>query len=137
MTKGLKRVKDYWKEEEIDETWRIWRKPEEWDETIDEDQKEILIKELETRKIKKSTGPDILRWGKATKGTFTVKEAYNLATRREEEEEGKDWKQLWRSKWWPKVIIFAWIVGKGRMLTWDKLQKKGYLSPSRCILHSS
>lgn len=33
---GLKRVKDYWKEEETDETWRIWRKPEEWDETIDE-----------------------------------------------------------------------------------------------------
>ena len=35
-TEGLKYVKDYWKEEELDETWRTWRKPEEWDENIDQ-----------------------------------------------------------------------------------------------------
>ena len=130
---GLKRVKDYWKEEETDEIWRIWRKPEEWDETIDEAQREILIKELDTRRIKNSTRPDILKWGKATKGTFTVMEAYYLATRREEEEEDKDWKQLWRNKWWPKVIIFAWLVGKGRILTWDKLQKRGFQGPPDAV----
>ena len=89
---------------------------------------------MDTRRIKKSTGLDILRWQKATKGTFTVKEAYYLATRREEEEEDKDWKQLWRNKWWPKVIIFAWLVGKGRILTWDKLQKRGFQGPPRCSL---
>jgi len=134
ITKGLKRVKDYWKEEEIAEFWRTWRKPEEWDETIDEEQKENLIKELEKRKIKKSTRPDILRWGKPTKVTFTFKEAYNLAMQREEEEESKEWKQLWKSKWWPKVIIFVWLVAKKRIVTWDKLQKKGYQGPSRCSL---
>eukprot|EP00253_Pinus_taeda_P002895 PITA_02895 len=109
-------------------------KPEEWDENIDEVQKEILTKELEARRIKNNTRPDILRWGKSTKGFFTVKEAYYLATRQEGEEEDIDWKQIWRNKWWPKVTIFAWLVGKRRILTWDKLQKRGFQGPPRCSL---
>jgi len=64
--------------------------PKEWDENIDEDHKEILTKEMDLRRIKNSMGPDILRWGKSTKGTFTVKEAYYLATRQEGEEEDID-----------------------------------------------
>jgi len=89
---------------------------------------------MESRRIKIRTGPDILKWGKSTKGTFLVKEAYYLATRQEREEEVLDWKQIWRNKWWPKVTIFAWLVGKGRILTWDKLQKRGFQGPPRCSL---
>lgn len=62
-----------------------WRKHEEWDENIDEVQKEILTKEMDVRRIKNNTGLDILRWGKSAKGTFTVKEAYYLATWQEGE----------------------------------------------------
>lgn len=64
--------------------------------------------------------------GKSTIGTFTVQEAYFLATRQEGEEEDIDWKQIWRNKWWPKVTIFAWPVGKGRTVMWDKLWKRGF-----------
>lgn len=81
VREGLEYVREYCKEGEPDETWRTWRKPEECDENIDQEQKGIFIKELESRKIKIRSGPDILRWGKSTRGTFTVKEAYYLTTR--------------------------------------------------------
>jgi len=32
--KGLNYVSDYWKEERQDETWRVWKKPNEWDINI-------------------------------------------------------------------------------------------------------
>jgi len=45
-----------------------------------------------------------------------------------------DWRIIWEGKWWPKITIFAWLVSKGRILTWDKIQKRGYYGPSRCSL---
>ena len=44
------------------------------------------MKEMEMRKIRIRVGPNILSWGYAMKGTFTVNEAYNLKV--EEEQEG-------------------------------------------------
>lgn len=78
---------------------------------------------MESRKIKARLGPDILRWGKSTRGVFTVKEAYYLTTHQEREGETLDWEIIWNSKWWPKIAIFAWLVGKERILTWHKIQK--------------
>lgn len=89
---------------------------------------------MESRKIKTRAGQDILRWGKSTRGTFTVKEAYYLTTRQVREEETWDWGKIWNNKWWPKVTIFAWLVGKERILTWDKLQKRGFQGSPRCSL---
>jgi len=77
---------------------------------------------------------EILRWGKAIKGTFTVKEAYYLKMHQEREEETTDWRIIWDSKWWSKITIFAWLVSKERILTWDKIQKRGFYGPSRCSL---
>lgn len=75
---GFNYVREFWNEEHIEEYWRIWKNLEEWERTIDGKQKELYIKEMKTRKIAIRTGPDILRWGYSTKGTFTIKEAYNL-----------------------------------------------------------
>eukprot|EP00253_Pinus_taeda_P006547 PITA_06547 len=111
-----------------------WRKPEEWDENIDKEQQRKYIKELESRKIKARLGPNILRWGKSTRGAFTVKEAYYLATHQEREEEAIEWEEIWNSKWWPKIAIFIWLVGKERILTWNKIQRRGFLGPPRCSL---
>eukprot|EP00253_Pinus_taeda_P021074 PITA_21074 len=94
----------------------------------------IYIKELESRKIKAKLGLDILRWGKSTRGTFTVKEAYYLTTHHKSEEEAVEWEIIWNSKWWPKIAIFVWLVGRERILTWDKIQKRGFLGPPRCNL---
>lgn len=134
IREGREHVRDYWKEGETNGIWRIWRKPEEWDENIDQEQQGIYIKELESRKIKARPGLDILRWGKSTKRAFTVKEAYYLTTHQEREEEIAEWKVIWNSKWWSKITIFAWLVGRERILTWDKIQKRGFFGPLRCSL---
>lgn len=117
-------VKEYWKEGETYGIWRKWRKPEEWDENVDQEHRRIYVKEMESRKIKSRPGLSILRWGKSIRGTLTVKEAYNLTTQQEREGETFDLETIWNNKWWLKVAIFAFLVGKERILTWDKLQKK-------------
>jgi len=48
------------------------------------------MEEVESRKVKARTGRDILRWGKSTKGSFTVKEAYYLADQQEVTEGNQD-----------------------------------------------
>jgi len=88
-------VKDYWKENELDGIWRKWTKPEEWGIEIDQEQQETFMKEVESRKVKARTGRDIIRWGKSTKGSFTVKEAYYLTDQQEVTEGNQDWKGIW------------------------------------------
>eukprot|EP00253_Pinus_taeda_P010995 PITA_10995 len=131
---GMEYVKDYWTNEETNATWRTWRKPEEWFENIPQEMEKNYTKEVELRRIKTRPGKDILRWGRSMKGTFTVKEAYYLTTSQERENEAMDWKRIWEGKWWPKITIFAWLVSKGWILTWDKIHKRGYYGPLKCSL---
>eukprot|EP00253_Pinus_taeda_P031554 PITA_31554 len=131
---GMDNVKDYWVEEENREIWRKWKKPGEWTDNINREIEEGYLREMDLRKIRNRTGEDILRWGKTMRGSFTVKEAYFLTTRRNQDEEDQDWKKIWEGKWWPKVTIFAWLVRKGKILTWDKIIKRGFQGPSRCSL---
>eukprot|EP00253_Pinus_taeda_P026566 PITA_26566 len=114
---GMDNVKDYWVEGENREIWRKWKKPGEWTENINLETEEIFLKEMDLRRIRNRSGEDILRWGKTMRGTFTVKEAYFLITRHNQDEEDQDWKRIWEAKWWPKVTIFAWLVSKGKILT--------------------
>eukprot|EP00253_Pinus_taeda_P029818 PITA_29818 len=131
---GIDKVKDYWVEEENREIWRKWKKPGEWTENINRELEEGYLREMDLRKIRNRTGEDILRWGKTMRGSFTIKEAYFLTTRQNQDEEDQDWKKIWEGKWWPKVTIFAWLVRKGKILTWDKITKRGFQGPSRCSL---
>jgi len=64
LREDRKYVKDYWKEGEMDGIWRKWKKPEEWDENINQEQQRTYLKEVESRKTKVRIGEDILRWGK-------------------------------------------------------------------------
>lgn len=127
-------VKDYWKDNEMDGIWRKWIDPIEWDCDLNQEQQEAYMKEVEYRKIKARTGRDILRWGNSMKGSFTVKEAYYLTDTHAIDEENLEWKIIWGSKWWPKVSLFIWLVAKNKILTWDRIQKKGFSGPSRCCL---
>lgn len=132
--KGLNYVNDYWKEGSENEIWREWKDPKEWGNNISDDLKARLVKEVDSRRIKKITGLDILRWGGSTKGTFTVKEAYYIKSKQAQEEQGQEWKQLWRNRWWAKITMFAWLVGRRRILTWDHINKRGFQGPPRCSL---
>eukprot|EP00253_Pinus_taeda_P018598 PITA_18598 len=134
---GMEYVRDYWTNEESSGIWRTWRKPEEWCENINSELEKNYLKEVDLRKIKIKTGEDILRWGRSMKGTFTVKEAYYLKTKQDREEGDIDWRTISEGKWWLKITIFVWLVSKGRILTWDKILKRGYYRPSICSLCSS
>eukprot|EP00253_Pinus_taeda_P015440 PITA_15440 len=134
VDRGLLMVKDYWITEPRNEEWREWKPLEEWKRNATEDQKTTFGKEIDSRKIKKREGRDILRWGKETKGIFSIKEAYKVKTQDDPGEEEQKWKRIWRPKWWPKIKLFAWLVGRKRILTWDKIQKRGFSGPARCCL---
>eukprot|EP00253_Pinus_taeda_P024197 PITA_24197 len=127
-------VRDYWKANNPEESWRIWIDLTEWDRELSQDQKEAYRKEVESRKIKARNGRDILRWGNSMKDSFTTKEAYFLTSSQTGNEENPDWKIIWERNWWPKVSIFIWLASKNKILTWDRIQKKGFNGPSRCCL---
>eukprot|EP00253_Pinus_taeda_P030337 PITA_30337 len=131
---GMDKVKDYWLAKEDREIWRKWKRPGEWTENISREIEEGYLREMELRKIRSRTGEDVLRLGKTMRGSFTVKEAYFLSTRQNQDEEEQDWKKLWEGKCWPKVTIFTWLVRKGKILAWDKIIKRGFQGPSRCSL---
>lgn len=44
-----------------------------------------MEKDLQSRKIIKQEGHDILRWGYSNKGTFNIKEAYKLVAEENQE----------------------------------------------------
>eukprot|EP00253_Pinus_taeda_P014954 PITA_14954 len=130
-------VRDYWKADNPEESWRIWIDLMEWDRELSQDQKEAYRKEVESRKIKARNGRDILRWGNSMKGSFTTKEAYFLTSSQTGNEENPDWKIIWERNWWPKVSIFIWLASENKILTWDRIKKKGFNGPSRCCLCNS
>eukprot|EP00253_Pinus_taeda_P018718 PITA_18718 len=130
-------VRDYWKVNNREESRRIWVDLTEWDGKFSSDHKEAYRKEVESRKIKARNGRDILRWGNSMKGSFTTKEAYFLTSVQSGNEENPDWRIVWERNWWPKVSIFFWLASKNKILTWDQIQKKGFIGPSRCCLCNS
>eukprot|EP00253_Pinus_taeda_P011910 PITA_11910 len=130
-------VRDYWKANNPEESWRIWFDLTEWDRELSLDQKEAYKKEFESRKIKARNGRDILLWENSMKGSFTTKEAYFLTSTQSGNEENPDWRIVWERNWWPKVSIFIWLASKNKILTWDRIQKEGFIGPSRCCLCNS
>eukprot|EP00253_Pinus_taeda_P033781 PITA_33781 len=92
-------VRDYWKVNNPDESWRTW---------VD-----------------------------LSEGSFTTKEAYFLTSEQSGNEANPDWRIVWERNWWPKVSIFIWLASKNKILTWDRIQKKGFIGPSRCCLCNS
>jgi hypothetical protein len=62
------------------------------------------------RKICIRDGPNILRWGNSPLGTFTIKEAYILQENFHVQPKEHIWHIIWRSKLWPKVSTFLWLM---------------------------
>jgi hypothetical protein len=44
------------------------------------------------------------------------------------------WKGLWRHKTIPKINFFCWLMCHNRILTKDRLNKRGFHGPSRCLM---
>ena len=41
---------------------------------------------------------------------------------------------LWTLNIPTKIAYFIWLLNKGRILTWEQLQSRGFHGPSRCVL---
>eukprot|EP00253_Pinus_taeda_P015841 PITA_15841 len=91
-----------------------------------------IEQELNQRKIKQSDQQGKLRWCHTPKGMFTMKEAHHLRYTPTQANKDKLWDQVWQPGIWSKVSTFLWLLGKQRILTWDKLQKRSFIGPSRC-----
>eukprot|EP00253_Pinus_taeda_P014645 PITA_14645 len=127
-------VKDYWKVNDISEGWRVWEDPTAWARELTPELQDCYRKEMGSRRIRVCQGKDILCWGNSMKGTFTTKEAYYLMGSQNREDGNVEWKTIWEGNWWPKVTIFIWLATKNKILTWDRIHKKGFNGPSRCYL---
>ena len=47
------------------------------------------------------------------------------------------WKQLWKVECPLKAKLTLWLTLNNKLLTWDNLQKRGWIGPSRCALCNS
>ena len=85
--------------------WDFQEKPE----LTSEVDWEAFQEELSKRFIKAQDGPNVLRWGYTTIGSFTIKEGYNI---RITHCVTKDdiWKKVLAVNLWPKVSLFVWLV---------------------------
>ena len=110
----------------------LWNFPEKLDYTSEKDW-EAFQEELNKRFMKAQEGPDILRWGYSSKGSFSVKEAYSIRISRNAATDDI-WKKIWAVNLWPKVALFVWLVARGRILTCENLRRRGIIGPSQCCL---
>lgn len=72
--------------------------------------------------------------GYRMEGNFSIQEAYHLARELPQIDLDPVWSKLWDRAQWPKIYLFLWLVVRGRILTWENLQKRGFTGPSQCII---
>jgi hypothetical protein len=82
------------------------------------------------------TRPDELRWtGGDASGLITVKNIYEATEKRKRSYViGGWWKSLWTWDFPLKLNLFIWLVAENKILTWENLQRRGFIGPSYCIL---
>ena len=71
--------------------------------------------------------------GLFSKGSFSIKEDYNIKIRNRVEED-EIWEKIWSTNPWPKVATFCWLVVKWRLLMGENLRRRGIQGPSWCVL---
>eukprot|EP00253_Pinus_taeda_P018592 PITA_18592 len=123
-------VSQYWTQS-INQGFRQWKPTEQIIHHETEDYYSDLHKELTSRKIRCTTGKDVMRWGYTPRGNYTTKEAYKLMLQTQELVDPA-WTRLWTTRISPKISTFTWLLYHQRILTWDNLIKRGFQGPSYC-----
>jgi hypothetical protein len=75
---GLIKVEDYRHPTRNRDIWCNWKNTHEALDIPSEINIQPLLDDLDTRKILKQQGNEILRWGHTSTGTFNIQEAYRL-----------------------------------------------------------
>eukprot|EP00253_Pinus_taeda_P013197 PITA_13197 len=77
---------------------------------------------------------DIRGWG-PTPRSYTVSQGYRQLSRHPNvPPDPKPWQGIWSQTTFPKIDSFCWLLCYHRILTEDRLQKRGFIGPSRCSL---
>ncbi|RVW92919.1 putative ribonuclease H protein [Vitis vinifera] len=84
------------------------------------------------RGFKPSLKEDSVLLRKGRSGQFRVKEAYSLLTK--SDDIGFPSRSIWVARVPTKVAFFAWEASWGKVLTLDRLQRRGFQLPDRCFL---
>ena len=68
-------------------------------------------------------------------GDFTAILGYKTWAWEQHQGEKVDWwKQLWKSKGPLNAKLTLWLTVNNKLLTWDNLQRRGWIGPNRCAL---
>ena len=121
-------VRDYWNDVSSEGGWNpsFTRSFNDWEV----DEAESLLCRLGRYTLDKE-GVDRVRWKLSNTGVFAVKSMYKalqLSTF-----EPFPWQMIWRSCVQPKISFFTWEAAWGRILTLDKLQRRGVSLANRCF----
>ncbi|RVW70345.1 putative ribonuclease H protein [Vitis vinifera] len=81
---------------------------------------------------KPSLEEDSVLWRKGRSGQFRVKEAYSLLAKYDDT--GFPSRSIWVARMPTKVAFFSWEATWGKVLTLDKLQRRGLQLPNCCFL---
>eukprot|EP00253_Pinus_taeda_P005771 PITA_05771 len=133
-TKRLLRVKDFWDQTNSEGKWRTWKNIHYTDDNPLKAKAEAQLIMLGQRKNLVSEGHDQHRWGKNNEGTFNLKQAKHKILELDSNVLDRVWQNLWRHQGWMKIKLFMWLVHHKKILTWEKIRKRGVLGPSRCYL---
>ena len=84
------------------------------------------------RGYKPSLKEDSVLWRQGRSGKFRVKEAYSLLAK--SDNTGFPSRSIWVARVLTKVAFFAWEATWGKVLTLDRLQRRGLQLPNCCFL---
>jgi hypothetical protein len=79
---------------------------------------------------------DSLLWsGGDLSRNLNVKNCYEAIISTQNLPTWQGWKvNMWKWHLQLKIVLFFWLATENRLLTWDILQKKGWLGPGICLL---
>jgi hypothetical protein len=96
---------------------------------------ELFVAELHRAHIRLCENFDELIWGfNKQGGYYTAKLGYQAMFSVGEVAVWWWWKTLWKVKAPPKSKFLMWLSLSDKVLTWDLLQRRGKVGPSRCPL---
>ena len=87
---------------------------------------------VELRNYRVTMEEDSVLWREGADGLFKFKEAYKVLSNADEVDFPHS--NVWVDKVPTKIAFFAWEATWGKVLTLDRLQRRGWHLPNRCFL---
>jgi hypothetical protein len=123
------KVVNLWTDTPTSSPWRNWKSTHQEIQVARDCDLNHWKQETSQRRIWKSIDQDILRWGYTPHGSFTLKEGYTLQEKFHNLKKDSIWTTIWKSKLWPKISTFLWLLLQNNILTLDNLQRRGFIGP--------